>query len=114
MAALGGWSEVLDGGARSQQEREITWELAALRIATLAEKSVATHSSYNWNNSSLREKVGCGGRRMVFNPSRTTLAQYGAALESEGLEPAGRVVYCCLSPPFLNLPSTPVMGEAGR
>jgi hypothetical protein len=45
--------------------------------------------------------------------SRTTLAQDGTALESEGLEPAGRVVYCCLSPPFLNLPSTPVKGEAG-
>jgi hypothetical protein len=49
-----------------------------------------------------------------LNPSRTALAQDGAALESECSEPAGRAVYCCLSPPFLNPPSTPVRGEAGR
>jgi hypothetical protein len=105
---------VLDGGAWSLQESEITWEPAALCIATLAVKSLATHSSYKRNNSYLGEKVGCGGWLVALNPSRTILAQGGTGLESEGLEPACRVVYCCLSPPFLNLPSTPVTGEAGR
>ncbi len=51
---------------------------------------------------------------MALAPSRTILAQEGAALESEGSEPAGRVVHCCVSPPLLNLPSAPVKGEAGR
>ncbi len=105
---------MLDGGARSRQESEITWEPVALHIAMLAVKSLATHSLYKRNNSSLWEKVDCGGWLVTLNPSRTTLAQDGAALESEGSEPAGRVVYCCLSPPFLHLPSTLVMGEARR
>jgi hypothetical protein len=51
---------------------------------------------------------------VALAPSRTTLAQEGARLESKGSEPAGRVVHCCVPPPLLSLPSTPVKGEAGR
>jgi hypothetical protein len=100
---------VLDGGARSRQESEISWEPEALRIATRAVKPLATHSSYKWKKSSLGEKEDCRGLLVAFTLSRTTLAQDGAALESEGSEPAGGV-----SRPFLNPPSTPVKGEAGR
>jgi hypothetical protein len=98
---------MLDGGARSRQESEISWEPEALRIATRAVKPFATHSSYRWKKSSLGEN--CRGLLVAFPPSRTALAQDGAALESEGSEPAGRV-----TPSFLNPPSTPVQGEAGR
>jgi hypothetical protein len=90
---------VLDGGAH---------------IATRAVKPLATNSSYKRKNSSLGERAACGGWLVALTPSRTTLAQDGAAPESKGSEPAGRLVYCCLSPPFLNLPSTPVKLEAGR
>ncbi len=89
-------AEVLDGGAQRQQESKISWVPAALRIAMRAVKPLPTHGSYKRSP-----------------PSRTTLAQDGTALESKGSEPAGREVHCCLSPPYLNLPSTPVKGEVG-
>ncbi len=110
----GGIGQVLDGGARTRQERELSWVPAALCIVTRAVKPVVMHSSCKLKNSSLGERAACGGWLVALTPSLTTLAQDGAALESKGLEPAGRVVYCCLSPPFLNLPSTPVKREAGR
>jgi hypothetical protein len=75
---------VLNGGARSRQESEISWEPEALRIATRAVKPLAMHSSYKRKKSSLGEKEDCGGWLVALTPSCTTLAQDGAALESEG------------------------------
>ncbi len=57
------------------REGEISWVLAALRIATRAVKPLATHSSYKRKNSSLRERAACGGWLVALTPSRTTLAQ---------------------------------------
>jgi hypothetical protein len=93
-------AEVLDGGARRRQESEISWVPAALRIATRAVKPLATHSLYKRKNFSLRERAACGGWLVALTPSQTTLAQDGAALESEVSEPAGRVVYCSCPLPF--------------
>ncbi len=78
-------AEVLDGGARKRQESEISWVPVALRIATRAGKPLATHSSYKLKNSSLGGRAACGGWLVALTPSRTTLAQDGAVLESEGL-----------------------------
>jgi hypothetical protein len=71
---------------RRRQESVISSVPAALRIATRAVNPLATHSSYKRKKSSLTEGSACGSSSVLlsFAPPRTTLAQDGAVLESEG------------------------------
>ncbi len=79
-----------------------------------------THRSYKATISSFEmdSDVGddggcsCGGR-LECAPSRTMLAQVGATLEGWGT--AGEAESCdWVSPPLVDLPSTPAEGEAVR
>jgi hypothetical protein len=78
---------------------------------------LSMHRSYRLRKSSLvvaaENVVGGGNRRTLDSPpSRTKLAQDGAANECDGL--AGSMRCCWVSTSLSRLPSTPAEGVAGK